>query len=56
LQNITQNIPYAHVVEDLNSNATWAGNGFATSFEGLNILAKVDGTDPDFADRGGVLL
>ncbi|KAF9444121.1 hypothetical protein P691DRAFT_778476 [Macrolepiota fuliginosa MF-IS2] len=55
LQNVTQNIPYAHVVEDIGSNATWADDNVATSFEGMNILIKVDGTDPELATRGGVL-
>lgn len=55
LQNITQVVSHVHVLEDLNSNATWVEEDFAVSFEGTNILVKVDGTDPNFADRGGVL-
>lgn len=56
LQNITQSIPYVHVLEDTNSTATWIEDNAAISFEGLNILVKVDGTDSEFAGNGGVLL
>jgi len=55
LQNITQNVPHVHVVEDINSNATWVEGNAAISFEGLNVLVKIDGTDSGFAEKGGVL-
>ncbi|KXN82659.1 hypothetical protein AN958_02336 [Leucoagaricus sp. SymC.cos] len=55
LQNIAQNVSHVHVLEDLSSNATWIEEDFAISFEGANILVKVDGANPDFAERGGVL-
>jgi acetylornithine deacetylase/succinyl-diaminopimelate desuccinylase-like protein len=50
-----------HVADDRVSNASWAIQGaqangsFGVYFEGTNILVKVDGTDPDYRVRGGVL-
>ncbi|KAF9445559.1 hypothetical protein P691DRAFT_777490 [Macrolepiota fuliginosa MF-IS2] len=55
LQNITQNIPYARVVGDIGPNATWPDDNAATSFKGMNIPIKIDGTDPQNVPYAHVL-
>lgn len=42
--------------DDTVSNASWVDENIGVSFEGTNILVKVDGSDPNFLTRGGVLL
>ncbi|TDL26147.1 Zn-dependent exopeptidase [Rickenella mellea] len=47
--------PYVHVDDDITSNATWAQaapvawkeGGFATYFEGNNVLIRIDGSKPE---------
>ena len=44
------------VEDDLTSAATWVSRSHTVSFEGSNVLVKVQGTDPEFSESGGVLL
>ncbi|KAH7911326.1 hypothetical protein BJ138DRAFT_937247 [Hygrophoropsis aurantiaca] len=53
--------PHVTVYDDLVSNASWASGllsakPYAAYFEGNNVLVKIDGSDRDFADKGGFLL
>lgn len=41
--------------QDLVSNVSLANTIHGVYFEGTNILVKVDGSDPDHQDKGGVL-
>ncbi|KAF9523727.1 hypothetical protein CPB83DRAFT_821098 [Crepidotus variabilis] len=56
LRDIVDGYPYASIVDDNVSNASYASYKRGVSFEGSNILVKIEGTEPDFANRGGVLL
>lgn len=37
------------------TNASWAAKSYGVYFEGTNILVKIDGTDPKYQHKGGVL-
>ncbi|KAJ3571738.1 hypothetical protein NP233_g3556 [Leucocoprinus birnbaumii] len=52
---IADEYPHVHVVDDLRSNGSWASSSYGVYFEGTNVLVKVDGTNPDFWDKSGVL-
>lgn len=56
LQQIAKGFSYIQVVDDLVSNGSWVTASHGVSFEGSNILVKVEGTDPSFSNMGGVLL
>ncbi|KIM36870.1 hypothetical protein M413DRAFT_448810 [Hebeloma cylindrosporum] len=55
LNNITYSFDHITVEDDLTSAATWVSKSHAVSFEGSNVLVKVEGTDPEFSKSGGVL-
>ncbi|KII95471.1 hypothetical protein PLICRDRAFT_98578 [Plicaturopsis crispa FD-325 SS-3] len=56
LQDIASQHSHVHLSSDLVSNASWASlAGLGTYFEGTNLLVKIDGTDPTYAESGGVL-
>jgi hypothetical protein len=46
---------YVHVTEDLVSNVSFVTPSYAGYFEGTNILVKIDGSNPNYQDKGGVL-
>ena len=53
VQDITKGISYAHVDDDLISNATFAYDGRIAYFEGNNVVVKIDGTS---SELDGLLL
>ncbi|KAJ7461532.1 putative zinc metalloprotease [Mycena latifolia] len=58
VRNVTAGIEYVEVYEDLVSNASWPSWGSASTAtynEATNILVKIEGSDPEYASRGGVL-
>lgn len=55
LQKVASEQAHVHVIDDLTSNASWAFGSQGVYFEGTNILVKIDGTDPDYGNTGGVL-
>ena len=52
---MTAGYPHVHIDDDRFSNASWAAGAQAISFEGDNILVKIDGSDSAFRDKGGAL-
>jgi hypothetical protein len=46
---------HVHVSSDLCTNASWVVASHGVYFEGTNILVKIDGTDPMYDRKGGVL-
>ncbi|KAK0456080.1 putative zinc metalloprotease [Armillaria borealis] len=46
---------HVHVVDDLVSNGSWASGAYGVYFEGTNILVKIDGTEKEYTEHGGVL-
>ncbi|KAF8655629.1 hypothetical protein AX16_002983 [Volvariella volvacea WC 439] len=48
---------YAKLANDLYSNGSWASEVAPAGvyFEGTNILVKIEGTDPEFKETGGLL-
>lgn len=55
LEAVASHYPHVHVTSDLVSNASWASPLRATYFEGTNILVKIDGSDAQYQEKGGVL-
>ena len=56
LQKIASRHSYVHISQDLISNASWvARSSYGVYFEGTNILVRIDGSDPEYQDKGGVL-
>ncbi|KAH7920604.1 hypothetical protein BV22DRAFT_1097866 [Leucogyrophana mollusca] len=61
VESIASFYPHVTIYDDLVSNASWASGllsakPYAAYYEGNNILVKIDGTDPEYADKGGFLL
>ncbi|KAF8161605.1 hypothetical protein B0H34DRAFT_796364 [Crassisporium funariophilum] len=55
LQSISNGFSHIQIADDLVSNATWVSATHGVSFEGNNILVKIEGTEPEFRNAGGVL-
>lgn len=56
LQKVASRYSHVHISQDLVSNASWpVGSSYGVYFEGTNILVKIDGSDPEYQDKGGVL-
>ncbi|EGO00552.1 hypothetical protein SERLA73DRAFT_50249 [Serpula lacrymans var. lacrymans S7.3] len=60
LQSVASQYPHVSVCDDVVSNASWGGGLLSTRpygvyFEGINILVKIDGTESEYSDKGGVL-
>ncbi|KIM63920.1 hypothetical protein SCLCIDRAFT_1213719 [Scleroderma citrinum Foug A] len=56
ISNVASRYPHVEIFDDTVSNASWATKPIGVYFEGNNILVKVEGTDPEYRDSGGVLL
>lgn len=54
MYSIAEQYPHVRVIDDLLSNGSWASN-YGVYFEGTNILVKIEGSNPDYRDNGGVL-
>ncbi|KAG7452279.1 uncharacterized protein BT62DRAFT_960318 [Guyanagaster necrorhizus] len=46
---------HIHVVDDMVSNGSWSSKACGVYFEGTNILVKIDGTEKEYTEHGGVL-
>ncbi|KAK0465552.1 putative zinc metalloprotease [Desarmillaria tabescens] len=46
---------HVHIADDMVSNGSWASGAHGVYFEGTNILVKIDGTEKEYTERGGVL-
>lgn len=63
MQDVAGSYPFVDIDNDLTSNVTFgtrtsqiSSAGTALYFEGSNILVRINGTKPDAAPRGAVLL
>ncbi|KAF8994186.1 hypothetical protein BDQ17DRAFT_1252051 [Cyathus striatus] len=55
LREVTEGHAHIEIDDDQSSKATWVRGKEAISFEGLNILVKVKGTEEEFGEKEGVL-
>ncbi|KAF8921991.1 putative zinc metalloprotease [Mucidula mucida] len=55
VKEITAGRDKVFVDDDLQSNGSWASGAYGVYFEGTNILVKIEGTDPEYRETGGVL-
>lgn len=55
VRSIARRYPDIEVIDDLRSNGSWASPGYGVYFEGTNILVKIEGTEPRYWDKEGVL-
>lgn len=55
MKEITAGRDKVFVDDDLQSNGSWASGAYGVYFEGTNILVKIEGTDPEYRETGGVL-
>lgn len=55
MQDISKGHHGVHISNDIISNGSWAAAAYGVYFEGTNILVRIDGTDPNFSNTGGVL-
>ncbi|KAL4071336.1 hypothetical protein V8B97DRAFT_452974 [Scleroderma yunnanense] len=56
LESVASRYSHVEIYDDTVSNASWASKPIGVYFEGNNILVKVEGTDPEYRESGGVLL
>jgi acetylornithine deacetylase/succinyl-diaminopimelate desuccinylase-like protein len=55
VRSIADEYKHVRVFDDLRSNGSWASEAYGVYFEGTNILVKIEGTDPQYWEKGGVL-
>ncbi|KAJ3515032.1 hypothetical protein NLJ89_g2018 [Agrocybe chaxingu] len=55
LNDVAVNFAHVHVIDDLTTNVSFVDPPASAYFEGMNILVKVEGSDPAYSETGGVL-